>query len=117
MNLVQGELQQGRFVAAPDHVDGIEVVAAHVILAVRPEDITVVLSGRGNFNAPAYTADLFGESVQVTLDTCPARLLAKADHVWRAEIGTLVGIKIDTRWPHIFNASMGMRMDSARICR
>jgi multiple sugar transport system ATP-binding protein len=111
MNLVQGELRQGRFEAAPVHVDGIEGFAGPVILGVRPEDVTVVPAGQGDFDAPVYTVELTGESVQVTLDTGTTRLVAKADRVWRAGMGTLVGVKINTKRLHLFNASTGMRMD------
>lgn len=111
MNLVQGELRQGRFEATPVHVDGIQGVDGPVVLGVRPEDVTVVPAGQGDFDAPVYTVELTGENVQVTLDTGTTRLVAKADRVWRAEMGTLVGVKINTKRLHLFSASTGMRMD------
>lgn len=111
MNLMKGELRQGRFEAGSVHVNGIEGVDGSVILGVRPEDVTVAPAGQGDFDAPVYTVELTGESVQVTLDTGATRLVAKADRVWRAEMGTLVGVKINTKRLHLFNAGTGKRID------
>ena len=49
--------------------------------------------------------------IQVTFDTGTMLLVAKADRVWRAEMGTLVGVKINTKRLHLFNAHTGMRVD------
>ena len=81
-----------------------------VVLGVRSEDVTVVAAGAGDFDAPVYTVELTGESVQVTLDTGKTRMVAKADRAWRAEMGTRVGVKVNTERLHLFDATTGVRI-------
>ncbi len=110
MNLVTGQCRAGRFEAAPVHIDGVAGQDGPVVLGVRPEDVSVVGVGQGDFDAPVYTVELTGENVQVTLDTGRTRIVAKADRAWRAEMGTAVGVKVNIDRLHLFDARTGLRL-------
>ncbi len=110
MNLLSGQCRGGQFEAGPVRIAGVSGREGAVVLGVRSEDVTVLGAGQGDFDAPVYTVELTGENVQVTLDTGRTRLVAKADRAWRAEMGTTVGVKVNTDRLHLFDAASGLRI-------
>ena len=69
MNLIEGALAGGRFLAA-----GTAIVKVGggtrdgVVLGVRPEDLSIAEPGEGSFDAEVYASELTGESVLVTVE-------------------------------------------------
>jgi multiple sugar transport system ATP-binding protein len=113
MNLVQGEHRDGIF-AAPGGLRAATQVPRHAgpaVLGIRPEDVTVVPVGAGDVDAGIYAVELTGESVLVTAIAGEARLTAKADRAWRAEIGSTIGLRFDATRLHLFDAATTKRLN------
>jgi multiple sugar transport system ATP-binding protein len=81
-----------------------------VVFGVRPEDVAVAAPGQGDFDAPVYAAELTGESLLVTLVVGDSRLAARADRDLPIEMGQTVGVRVDTRRLHLFDAASGLRL-------
>jgi multiple sugar transport system ATP-binding protein len=111
MNLLPGDIQDGRFTAAGGIT--IPVRAAHrgaAVLGIRPEDLTVVEAGQGDISAAIYTVELTGEASLVTADVSGARLSARADRGFRAGIGTPIGLSFDTSRLSLFDPGTTLRL-------
>jgi multiple sugar transport system ATP-binding protein len=113
MNLVRGEHRDGVFAASgglraetrvPRH-------AGAAVLGIRPEDVTVAAAGAGDLDASVYAVELTGDSVLVTAIAGEARLIAKADRAWRAEVGATIGLTFDARRLHLFDADTSKRLN------
>ncbi len=113
MNLVEGRVSDGRFVA-----DGVPLIASPtpdrdaLVLGIRPEDITVVAPGQGDFDAPVFASENTGESVLVTVSAGARRITAKADRHARAEIDETIGLKVDAAHVYLFDRGTGTRVDA-----
>lgn len=111
MNLVHGDLVDGIFVG-----EGLKVPSAisgshkMVVMGIRPEDVRVVGSGQGMFNAPVYAFELTGESVLVTVTVGQRHFAARADRHFRCEIGDTVGISFDVSRTYLFNQATQNRI-------
>jgi multiple sugar transport system ATP-binding protein len=113
MNLVAGAHAGGIFTApgglrAETHVPR---HAGRAVLGIRPEDVTVAAPGAGTLDAVVYAVELTGDSVLVTVTTGEARLIAKADRAWRAEVGATIGLVLDPRRLHLFDAETTRRLN------
>jgi multiple sugar transport system ATP-binding protein len=112
MNLLAGEHAGGVFAAA----GGLRVEtrqprhAGAAVLGVRPEDVTVLPAGAGVVDAAVYAVELTGDAVLVTALVGEARVIAKADRAWRAEIGTTIGLALDQRRLHLFDRASTRRL-------
>jgi len=112
MNLVPGTHADGRFLA-PGGLDAVTRVARHAgraVLGVRPEDVTVCAAGQGDVDAAVYAVELTGDAVLVTVLVGEARLIAKADRSWRAEIGRTIGLSLAPNRLHLFDAETTKRL-------
>jgi multiple sugar transport system ATP-binding protein len=113
MNLVPGEHAGGVF-TAPGSLRAETRVPRHAgraVLGIRPEDVTVAPAGGGSLDARVYAVELTGEAVLVTAIAGEARLIAKADRAWRAEIGATIGLALDPRRLHLFDAETTKRLN------
>jgi multiple sugar transport system ATP-binding protein len=113
MNLVRGEHRDGVF-AAGGGLRAETRVSRHggpAVLGIRPEDMTVAPAGAGDLDASVYAVELTGDSVLVTAIAGEARLIAKADRAWRAEVGATIGLRFDTRRLHLFDADTSKRLN------
>jgi multiple sugar transport system ATP-binding protein len=112
MNLIPGTHADGRF-RAPGGLDAVTRVARHAgcaVLGVRPEDVTVCAAGQGDVDVAVYAVELTGDAVLVTVLVGEARLIAKADRGWRAEIGSTVAIRLAAHRLHLFDAETTKRL-------
>jgi multiple sugar transport system ATP-binding protein len=110
MNLIPGEHADGVF-TAPGGLCVETRVARHrgaAVLGVRPEDITV--ADTGEVEGVAYAVELTGEAVLVTAIIGEARIIARADRAFRAEIGSRVALRLDRRRLHLFDAATTQRL-------
>jgi multiple sugar transport system ATP-binding protein len=112
MNLIPGEHAGGVFTAPGGLRAGTRVArhAGAAVLGVRPEDVAVAPAGAGDLDAGVYAVELTGEAVLVTVTIGEARVIAKADRAWRAEPGTTVGLRLDPRRLHVFDAATTKRL-------
>ncbi|MBC7432777.1 MAG: sn-glycerol-3-phosphate ABC transporter ATP-binding protein UgpC [Rubritepida sp.] len=114
MNLLAGEIQDGRF-TAPGGI-AVAVRVAHrgaAVLGIRPEDLRVLPPGQGDVAAAIYTVELTGEATLVTADVGGARLSARADRGFRAGIGSAIGLALDTSRLSIFDPGTTLRIKDA----
>ena len=106
MNLLHGELVDGAFtgggLAVPELGGG---TRDGVVLGVRPEDVGVVATGEGLFDAPVYAFELTGESVLVTVTVAGKPFSARAERHFRCQIGDRVGISFDRASTYLFDAA------------
>ena len=117
MNLVEGELRGGAFLA-----DGVPVLRlpgadrVGLVLGIRPEDITVVAPGAGDFDAPVFASENTGESVLVTVRVGGRKITAKADRYTDPAIDETIGLKVDGSHVYLFDAATEARveLDGAR---
>jgi multiple sugar transport system ATP-binding protein len=113
MNLVTGHHADGVFTAPGGFrfTTRLRSHAGPAVLGVRPEDVTVAPTGGGDLDASIYAVELTGDAVLVTVMAGEARLIAKADRAWRAEIGSTVGIRFDQTRLHLFDAATTRRLN------
>ncbi len=110
MNLVTGELHEGKFtvpqveIAAPDSLP-----AGAITLGFRAEDAEVVKSG-GQINAPIYALELLGDATMVTVRVAGCLLSVRAAKNYRASIGDPVSIAVPTAICHWFDHDSGARI-------
>jgi multiple sugar transport system ATP-binding protein len=112
MNLITGQHAEGRF-TAPGFATTTRVArhAGPAVLGIRPEDVTVAPAGAGDLDAQVYAVELTGDAVLVTVLAGEARLIAKADRAWRAEVGSTIGLRLDPTRLHLFDATTTRRLD------
>jgi multiple sugar transport system ATP-binding protein len=111
MNLVRGSLDGSEFSTRGMRVGALKPASTRdVVFGVRPEDVQVVKPGDGDFDAPVYAAELTGESLLVTLAVGDSRIAARADRDATLEIGESVGLRVDTRRLHLFDARTSQRL-------
>ena len=112
MNLIAGDHADGVF-SAPGGLRAETRVPRHAgaaVLGVRPEDVSVAPAGAGDLDACVYAVELTGDAVLVTVTIGGARLIARADRAWRAETGATVGLRLDDRRLHLFDAATTRRL-------
>jgi multiple sugar transport system ATP-binding protein len=110
MNLVKGEVRDGKFSGPSLTVGGL--AKSHqgaVTLGFRAEDAKLVAKG-GNLSAPVYTMELLGEASQVTVQAGDSLVAVKAAKDFRAEIGKTVSASIPASICHLFDAQTGQRI-------
>ncbi len=113
MNLIHGTVKDGQFITA----GGRDVMKAgkgnrdNIVLGVRPEDLSIVDAGTGDFDVPVYAFENTGESVLVTGQFGKQRITAKGGRHVRKEIDEVVGIKADPDHIYMFDAKGGGRLD------
>ncbi len=111
MNLVRGETNNGAFIADTMHVPGIGGgTRTGIVLGIRPEDLSVVEAGQGDFDAPVYATELTGESTLVTVTSGGQHISARGPRHMRKEIDELVGIKAVTTHAHLFDGTTEKRI-------
>ncbi|WP_270933663.1 ABC transporter ATP-binding protein [Falsiroseomonas oryzae] len=113
MNLVTGQHSNGVFIAAGGlrAETGVARHAGSAVLGIRPEDVTVAPPDAADLVAQVYAVELTGEAVLVTVIAGGSRLIAKADRAWRAEMGATIGVKLDSRRLHLFDAETTKRLN------
>jgi len=111
MNLIEGRLQGGRFVADNVAIDGFAGIAdGPVTLGFRAEDAAVAASGE--IAAPVYSMELLGDSSMATLQAGGALVAIKAAKDFEVAIGTKLCASVPARICHLFDAATGARLDA-----
>ena len=112
MNLVDGALQGGTFVA-----DGVRIAGfagapdGPITLGFRAEDAMV--ADTGEIAAPVYSMELLGDSSMVTMQAGGALVAIKTAKDFHSAIGAPLAAHIPARICHLFNKETGSRFDWA----
>ncbi len=111
MNLVNGALERGIFVAQGIRVEDIDSThSGQVILGFRPEDCSI------GGSAPQVTGEVFGveptgDITYLSLRTGDVLIEVKADRDYRAELGAAESVRIDSKRLFLFDATSGERLN------
>jgi multiple sugar transport system ATP-binding protein len=111
MNLLTGQLAQGSFSAPGISLAGF---AAHqtgaVTLGVRAEDLLVCAEQDAPISGPVFSFELTGDATLITLQLGEQRITAKADKSFRAHMGQLLGLRVDTARCYLFDTASQARI-------
>ncbi len=109
MNLIDGELQQGVFVADGVRVPGFgQRTQRGVVLGVRAEDLR--LAGEGAVRGEVFAVELTGEATLVTLRTGGTKVVARGDKAFRAAMGSTLALATEAAHCHLFDRASGQRL-------
>jgi len=109
MNLMDGRMQAGAFIAEATRIEGLDAPDGPITLGFRAEDARVAAL-RGAITAPVYSMELLGDSTMVTVRAGGALVAVKAPKDYRIDIGQSVSITIPTTACHVFNVKTGARL-------
>jgi multiple sugar transport system ATP-binding protein len=111
MNLMDGRMEAGVFIADATRIEGLDAPDGPITLGFRAEDARVTDQG-GAITAPVYSMELLGDSTMVTVRAGGALLAVKATKDYRIDIGHPVSITIPTTACHLFNVKTGARLSA-----
>ena len=110
MNLIEGELSGGVFVAPGMRVDGLPGAAAGpVTLGFRAEDASLADTG-GQIRAPIYTFEMLGDATMVTVRVGDAFVAVRTPKDYRGGIGGAVAVLVPAGKCHLFDHASGRRI-------
>jgi multiple sugar transport system ATP-binding protein len=105
MNLLNGRIEEGRFVAG-----------SGTVLGVRPEDLSVQMPNghahAGVFGGEVFAFELTGDSTYVTVKLGEQLLTAKAGKDYRAQVGQRLLLGVAEGALHRFDAASGASLGS-----
>jgi multiple sugar transport system ATP-binding protein len=111
MNLMDGRMDAGAFIADATRIDGLSAPDGPITLGFRAEDARVTAQS-GAITAPVYSMELLGDSTMVTVRAGGALVAVKAPKDYRIDIGQSVSIAIPTTACHLFNVKTGARLSA-----
>ncbi|MEM7440575.1 MAG: ABC transporter ATP-binding protein [Pseudomonadota bacterium] len=109
MNLMEGTMSGGTFMADNTEIPGIDAPDGPVTLGFRAEDASLA-EGTGNIHATIYTLELLGDATMVTFKAGADLVSVRASKDFRAEIGDKVEVAIPSAICHAFHAETGERL-------
>jgi multiple sugar transport system ATP-binding protein len=113
MNLLEGALREGDFVAPDIRIPGVgQGTRDGVVLGIRPEDLALAEPSAADVTLPVYSFELTGDATLVTVAHNEARICARGDRHLRHNFGDLVGLRFDRAHCHLFDAAKGARLDA-----
>ena len=80
------------------------------ILGVRPEDCSVVATGKGSIAGSIYTTELIGDHTLVTVQTAKDKLTVKAPKDFVGKDGDTIGVEMHRDHLYVFDATTGERL-------
>ncbi|MFN4140710.1 ABC transporter ATP-binding protein [Aestuariivirga sp.] len=111
MNLIRGDLENGVFLGAATRVEGLgDGTRRHVILGVRPEDITLAVGAGVHLASTLYSLEPTGDQTLVSVMAGEQMVVAKGPRSFRQELGTPIGLAFDVSRCHLFDAATGERL-------
>ena len=110
MNLIQGTISGGSFMAENVQIDGFNVSDGPVTLGFRAEDAAVTDSGDAGITAPIYALELLGDATMVTVRIGGELVAVRAKKEYRATIGDPVTLSVPLEICHLFDAKTGARI-------
>jgi multiple sugar transport system ATP-binding protein len=111
MNLIQGSIANGTFVAPGVRVSGLDYEPrAKCILGVRPEDVSILAKGKGHVTAPLYSLEPTGDQTLVAAKNGQQLLVARAARNFRQGLDTPVAMNFDLDRVFVFDGETGERI-------
>ena len=111
MNLMDGRMEAGVFIADATRIEGLSAPDGPITLGFRAEDARVTANS-GAITAQVYSMELLGDSTMVTVRAGGALVAVKAPKDYRIDIGQSVSIAIPTTTCHLFNVKTGARLSA-----
>ncbi len=112
MNLMNGRMEGGTFVAENVRVEGLSAPDGPVILGFRAEDAGLGDAGHHEITAPIYTLELLGDATMVTVRIGGELVAVRAPKDYRSEIGDTVSLSVPAEICHLFDAETGARIEA-----
>jgi multiple sugar transport system ATP-binding protein len=110
MNLLQGTLTGGVFVAANVRIPGLSGPDGPVTLGFRAEDARIVASGE--IDAPIYSMELLGDASMATVQVGGALVAIKAAKDFVGQIGQPIAAHVPAHICHLFDVTTGVRLSA-----
>jgi multiple sugar transport system ATP-binding protein len=111
MNLIKGELRNGRFGAPGVEIAGLDVPdAGSVILGVRPEDAFVCEPQAAHMRGTLYGLEPTGDLTFLTIRTEAFVSEVKADRDFRQPLDTPIAVRFDIGRLYFFDTASGIRL-------
>lgn len=110
MNLIEGEVQSGQFIADNVSVPNVEYANGPLTLGFRAEDASLAENNDGEITAPVYAIELLGDATMVSIRVGGALVSVKTHKNYRANIGDTVSMSVPSSICHLFDAESGARI-------
>jgi multiple sugar transport system ATP-binding protein len=109
MNFIDGKIDGGVFVNESIRIPATRENAGQLTIGIRPEHIRVFTEPQnGAFQATVYVTELMGNETFVFLSVGNNRLIARAPADFRAELESLVWLRIESEKAHFFDRQTGL---------
>jgi iron(III) transport system ATP-binding protein len=98
-NLVEGKIEEGRFLADGIVLDGINAPSGLACVSIRPQHIAVQVSGTG-LPGVVEEREFLGETTRYRIKAGSHRLIVDEPHrrdIGPREVGAMVGLVVDTK--------------------
>ncbi|NJS36748.1 MAG: TOBE domain-containing protein [Brachymonas sp.] len=111
MNLIQGKLQSGAFVA-----EGMRIANAGrgdhdaVVLGIRAEDLMLANTDNANITGNVFSFELTGDATLITLQCAAQRITARSSKEFRAGIGQKLGFLASPERCYMFDSQTQNRL-------
>ena len=113
MNLINGHIKTGCFVAENISIKGLKLKEGPATLGFRAEDATLIdKPAKAQIKAPTYAMELLGDATMVTVKTGNTLVAVKAHKEFRTEIGREVSISVPEASCHLFDSQTGERLEA-----
>ena len=113
MNIIEGEIEDGRFISAAVELPQVGIQASGPIkLGIRPEDCRVVGSSGAPYamTGTGYGVEPTGDMTFLTLQAGETIIEIKADRGYRAALGAEEKVAFDSSRLYFFDAKTGQRV-------
>jgi len=110
MNLVEGRIEGGAFIAPNMQIDGFTAPDGPATLGFRAEDAGLGDAGHHEITAPIYTLELLGDATMVTVRIGGDLVAVRGPKDFRAEIGDPVSLAVPKEICHLFDDETGARI-------
>lgn len=111
MNLIEGQLDNGQFVADGVTINGLSNShSGKVMLGFRAEDASITIES-AQVAAEVYSMELLGEATMVTMRVAGSLVSVKAEKDFRITIGHPVNIHVPASSCHLFDCGNDNRLD------
>jgi multiple sugar transport system ATP-binding protein len=111
MNLIQGQLSNGTFLAEGVCVAGFgNATRQAVVLGVRAEDVAIVNTESNYIRGDVFSFELTGDATLVTLKLGGQTVIAKADKQYRTTIGERLNFAADAQHSFLFDSHTQNRL-------
>ena len=113
MNLINGHIHGGIFTAENIEISGINIkIEGAIKLGVRPEDCAIIdtEAKTSHMMGDVYSVEPTGDTTYLTLRVGQNKLEIKADRNYRANLGLVEKVALDTERLYFFDAETGQRV-------